>query len=78
MCLFGRNKFNTDSHLYNAIKCLSFSPQKPLSCKKITMMTLEARKLELIQLLAAEKRPSVLDMVEQALRTDVSDNDQFC
>jgi len=39
-------------------------------------MTLEARKLELIQLLAAEERPSALDIVEQVLRTDVSDNDQ--
>ena len=39
-------------------------------------MTLEARKLELIQLLAAEKRPLALDMVEQALRTNVSDSDR--
>lgn len=37
-------------------------------------MTLEARKLELIQLLAAEQRPSALDIIEQTLRTDVSDN----
>jgi len=39
-------------------------------------MTLDARKLELIQLLAAEQRPLALDRVEQALRTDVSDSDQ--
>jgi len=39
-------------------------------------MTLEARKLELIQLLAAEERPLALDRVEQALRTDVSDSDR--
>jgi len=39
-------------------------------------MTLVARKLELIQLLATEERLSALDMVEQALRTDVSDNDR--
>lgn len=39
-------------------------------------MTLEARKLELIQLLAAEERPSALDMVERVLRTDVSDSNR--
>lgn len=39
-------------------------------------MTLEARKLELIQLLTAEQRPSTLDIIEQALRTDVSDNNR--
>ena len=39
-------------------------------------MTLEARKLELIQLLAAEERPSALDMVEQVLRADVSDSNR--